>query len=368
MVFKYGNCRECGRKNQIVPKPRKCLCGGTFTLSDNWYVRWTHQGKVHVKVVSSRKVEAEAYEAEIKRSIKTKALLPHEEVEISFEKAKEGVEKWFDLALVEMSTINMYRSCLRRLAPLLENKSLQDLTMQEVINYQSARLKSVKPATVNRELATLKRVYALHCEWVSAKNAPRLHATNSDLLKIKLLPEDNLKTACWTEEECKKLLDACHNERIKMIIYTALMTGLRLSAILSLRWDQIADDAITLEASQMKSKRKVSIPLHPKLKTALRRYKVASGYREWVFKEADTNIQSTFYDMWYKVLDKANMKHVVFHESRHTFASHFLRNGGDIATLSELMDHSNLNITKARYAHLDQGHKLEKVTKFAMEV
>ncbi len=47
------------------------------------------------------------------------------------------------------------------------------------------------------------------------------------------------------------------------------------------------------------------------------------------------------------------------HVMRHSFASHYIKNGGDILELKELLGHSTINMTM-RYAHLAPG-KLEKV-------
>ncbi len=48
------------------------------------------------------------------------------------------------------------------------------------------------------------------------------------------------------------------------------------------------------------------------------------------------------------------------HILRHSFASHFMMNGGDILTLSRTLGHADLKITM-RYAHLSPEH-LEKIT------
>ncbi|VXC06186.1 conserved hypothetical protein [Pseudomonas sp. 8BK] len=40
---------------------------------------------------------------------------------------------------------------------------------------------------------------------------------------------------------------------------------------------------------------------------------------------------------------------------RHTFASHFIMNGGNILTLKEVLGHSSLTMTM-RYAHLSPSH------------
>jgi integrase len=46
---------------------------------------------------------------------------------------------------------------------------------------------------------------------------------------------------------------------------------------------------------------------------------------------------------------------ITFHGLRHTFASHFLMNGGSIFDLQNLLGHKSINSTMV-YAHLSQSH------------
>uniref|UniRef100_UPI0035E45CD3 tyrosine-type recombinase/integrase n=1 Tax=Ectopseudomonas guguanensis TaxID=1198456 RepID=UPI0035E45CD3 len=48
------------------------------------------------------------------------------------------------------------------------------------------------------------------------------------------------------------------------------------------------------------------------------------------------------------------------HALRHTFASHFIQNGGDILTLQKILGHSSPAMTM-RYAHLAPEHLAEAV-------
>ncbi len=367
MVFRYGRCESCGRKNQICEKARRCLCGAVMAFSDKWHVRYTHNGNTHVKAIGTKK-DAEAFEASVKLSRHAGAAIPGQEKMITWKEAVSNFNQWFDLNQVKGSTAEMYGSCLNRLQPVFGHKYLQEFKASDLISYQAYRIKAgKKPATINREIATIKRIFSLHCDWNSASTSPMLHSVASDIVRVPLLPENNFKHDFWTMEQAQRLIDCCKSDRLKMIVTTGLMTGLRLSNILNLRWDQVGFDYITIQADEMKAGNVLTIPLHPELASRLKVWKMQSGFREWVFKEDGRSLQSWFSDNFNTARKKAGITES-FHIARHTFASHFMMNGGDIATLSELLGHSDIGITKKRYAHLSQEHKRDQVIKFAMEV
>ena len=51
-------------------------------------------------------------------------------------------------------------------------------------------------------------------------------------------------------------------------------------------------------------------------------------------------------------------EHYRFHDLRHTFASHFMMNGGNIYDLQKILGHTSLEMTQ-RYAHLAPEHLIQ---------
>jgi len=106
---------------------------------------------------------------------------------------------------------------------------LSKISPEQIEAYKAQRLVSVKPASVNRELALLRHLLNKAVEWGKIKTSP--------FKGVKLLKGEEQRLRFLSQDEIRRLLSVCP-EHLKPIVIIALHTGMRKGDILRLRWDQ----------------------------------------------------------------------------------------------------------------------------------
>lgn len=110
-----------------------------------------------------------------------------------------------------------------------------------------------------------------------------------------------------------------------------------------------------------KSKRIRRIGINGHLEFELRKLKKQNSISEYVFFDKNNEPISPdhFSSRKFSVfLGKAKVRDLRFHDLRHTFASHYMMNGGNIYQLQHILGHSETNMTN-RYAHLSGSHLVQ---------
>ena len=165
----------------------------------------------------------------------------------------------------------------------------------------------------------------------------------------------------------KQLYADMNSDKLGIVI--CLSTGLRLGEICALRWDDIdlkeklihvnrtvqriavdgCDTRTRLLESEPKSEfSKREIPISDSL------VKLISAYYhngEYVIRCSGPMEPRTYQNHFHKYLKYAGVEQKNFHILRHTFATNCIDNGADIKCLSEILGHSDVNITLNRYVH-----------------
>ena len=204
-------------------------------------------------------------------------------------------------------------------------------------------MKTITHRTVNLEFeyfrAIFKELRRLD-EWTAPNSFEKVHE-----FKI-----SELEMAYLTIEEIKTLLTECEKSRSKdltTIVKICLATGARWSEAESLKGNQICAGQIIFVKTKGKKNR--AVPITEKLQAELPSNRKAQS----LFK--------TCYSAFRKAMQRAGIETPagqLTHVLRHTFASHFMMNGGNILVLQRILGHTDIKVTM-RYAHFAPDHLAE---------
>jgi integrase len=244
---------------------------------------------------------------------------------------------------------------------------------------------------------TIEAYYGKVCEHLAARSVQHHHRVLSEALKAAVRKGHIGRNPCdlasnpspgkrtmrtLTIAEVQVMLEVAASTAYYPIIYTSVSTGLRQAELLGLRWRDIDMDSQSLSVSQVLYKRKgVCIFKQPKTSGSSRRVELTSklalflkGYRtqrEVTFLERDRVLgldslvfahddgtpldPCTVTHNFARIVRRAGLGRVRFHDLRHTFASIMLMKGAPAKVISEALGHASVAFTINTYSHLLGG-------------
>ena len=145
--------------------------------------------------------------------------------------------------------------------------------------------------------------------------------------------------------------------RLRLIVLTALTTGMRIAEIFGLRWsDLLYREELIAVRAKLKGGKVRYVPMPPELANEFRRYPAVLGEEHIFPREPGARRERQRVDKSFKtILELAQITDFRFHDLRHTFASWYMMNGGDLYELAKILGHSNIKMTE-RYAKLARSH------------
>jgi integrase len=145
--------------------------------------------------------------------------------------------------------------------------------------------------------------------------------------------------------------------RLRLIVLIAVTTGMRVSEIFGLGWtDVMYNEGLLAVRAKLKGGKMRYVPMLPELAGELRRFPAVTG-EDRIFppKPGATSARQRVEGSFEDLLERANIQDFRFHDLRHTFASWYMMNGGDLYELAKILGHSNIKMTE-RYAKLARQH------------
>lgn len=215
------------------------------------------------------------------------------------------------------------------------------------VEYRAKRLAQINVNTANLELRLLKSVFNTLIRFDKWDVNP--------LAKLRKLKTKELEVRFLNDDEIERLLFACAEISLDLLmaVKLALSTGARWGEIEGLTADRVLPCKVVF--SKTKSGKNRAVPISPELYDELSALLGGGGL---VFPDVSRHqFASAVKNAGIKLRDNQST-----HVLRHTFASHFMINGGNILVLRDILGHSSVNMTMI-YAHFAPDH-LETATAF----
>ncbi len=173
------------------------------------------------------------------------------------------------------------------------------------------------------------------------------------------LPKAQRKTIdILTDDEIRRLFAAFDpatptGARDLCICSLMLDSGLRLHEVVTLRRDSIHPEDGYAIVSGKGSKQRI-VPIGKQTAEAIRRYEFLrprGGSSFFLCIDGAPVTDNTLKDLFRKLKHRAEIPRLHPHLLRHTFATRYLENGGNIYSLQTILGHTSLEMVK-RYLHL----------------
>ena len=216
------------------------------------------------------------------------------------------------------------------------------------------RKKPLAPASINRELAFLRRVFNVAIE-------DGLLEANPVRPKM-FAKENNARTRFLSLEEEAQLRKAVAADKWP-VIAVAIHTGLRRGEQFGLEWENVNFTTGLLTVPRSKHGEARRVAMNETVRSALRDLpsRLQSAY---VFPsetgETPLDAQNFYNRVYLPALKVAEIDGLRWHDLRHTFASRLVMAGVDLRTVQELLGHKTIQMT-LRYSHLSPAHQLDAV-------
>jgi len=255
---------------------------------------------------------------------------------------------WYDYHGRSLKSSEDTKNRLLKLSDAMGNPlaSLVDGSLFSV--YRQSRVDSgISPATVNRELSTLKGVYSelFRLGYWSAE---------SPILKVRKFKEQKRELSYLTIEEINLLfleINKSFNDSLYPVVSLCLATGARWSEAEKITFSNLTNQGVNYVDTKNGYSR--FVPVTERVFLVLSLFLTANGS----FSSCYSAFRSALSRSGIKT-EQGQSAHVL----RHTFASHFIMNGGNVLTLQKILGHSSLQMTM-RYAHLSPDY-LQDAVKF----
>jgi len=267
---------------------------------------------------------------------------------------KELVESWFIYHGINLADGERRRRALLQMATELENPIAGQLNAEQFVAYRYRKTQG--PGAI-----TYKTFNNLHGYLAAVFNRMRkLKVIDyaSPVCEVDFIKIQERQLSYLSLEQIDTLFESikssCKNVSTWYVTQICLRTGARWSEAEKLKRKQLHHGRITYEFT--KSKKTRTVPLDPDFYRLLDQFAQHKNPDDRIFENCIGSFRRAVYRTDLS-LPRGQMTHIL----RHSFASHFVMNGGNILALQKILGHADIGMTM-RYAHLAPDHLKDAIT------
>lgn len=270
----------------------------------------------------------------------------------------DDLQKVKDLLLLRKCsyrTVSNYLSCINRFKNYYKRKDLEKLNEDAILEYLKKNFINIgcSAATINVNRAAIKYYYLVN-----------YNKTFNDVL----LPQTKIPSRfpkVISKQEFIKLFNSEFNLKHKLWIILAYGSGLRISEVASLKVSDILSKEHKIRVIGKGNKERY-VPLPNFTLKLLRLYWIQNKDKitnDYFFPGLYRNRINTYISeftikgAFQKIKENNSLDNsITFHTLRHSYATEFIKNGGDIWELKNILGHSSINTTSI-YLHMAENFK-----------
>ena len=252
-------------------------------------------------------------------------------------------------------TVSNYLSCINRFKNYYKRKGLKKLNEDDILEYLKKNFINIgcSAATINVNRAAIKYYYLVNF--------------NKNFSNI-LLPQTKIPSRfpkIISKQDFIKMFNSEFNLKHKLWIMLAYGSGLRISEVASLKVSDILSKEHKIRVIGKGNKERYA-PLPDFTLKLLRLYwiqnkdKITNNYFfPGKYKATKDTCITSFgiKEAFEKIKENNNLDNsITFHTLRHSYATEFIKNGGDIWELKNILGHSSINTT-SMYLHMAENFK-----------
>jgi integrase/recombinase XerC/integrase/recombinase XerD len=281
---------------------------------------------------------------------------------------------WYNLSLKQFHRFLVQSEQPARLANLGEHQVREFiLYLQEKTRWQdNPHIPEQKQKLASISIQTYIRALRAFFNWLYKEGyTPENRLANLKPPKaqqklVKILSEDEIKSMF----SCLDVNTAagCRDYAILLVL---LDTGIRCSELTNLKLDDVDIDAGNLKVMGKGGKERI-VPFGIIVQRSLLRY--VSHFRVAPLLPGTNNFfltldglpltRNSMKMLFQRIASKCGVKRLHPHLCRHTFATNYLINGGDVFTLQQILGHTSLEMVR-RYVSLASAHVIVQHRKFS---